>query len=332
LAENIHSRFLAMLHAFAAVAVVFLAGTVSGRREHIQIHTGVKGWDIPGEEFEATIAKIWATFVKRAQIVRESSSFKGGGYTAAESMYNMFGKVEKFSEYTTAPCSQRGKVNKAGFDKMYDMASRWEKQVPDEIFKQGFNELYAHIKDANGCVDKTVTTNQLSARMMSAARIGVLKDAFELVTESVGTPMELGKMPCKDPEMQKWFFFCMHGDCEPANGNQITPEAVTFEEFKLYYNSLGMFIASDEQFELMVVNAWHMMGPRSWEKGGSYSEVNTVNVAMRCYEDTDDIEGKGTYVVLKSDCPSPRGHRDIATAKAKAQEKKAFAKGCYFHN
>merc|ERR1712004_506725 len=169
----------------------------------------------------------------------------------------------------------------------------------------------------------------MGARMMSAARIGVLKDVFESVTGDVGTPMKVGDMPCKAADKQKWFFFCMHGDCEPANGNMITPEPVDFETFKLYYNSLGMFIAADEQFELMLVNAWHMMGPRSW-KDGSYSEINTVNLRLRCYEEKDDIEGAGTLVTLNPDCPSPRTDRTAATAMARKQEKKEFAKECWF--
>jgi len=308
-----------MLHTVAAV--VFLAGHALGRREHIQVHSASTGWEIPGEEFEETIAKIWATFVKRAAIVREQTS---KAYTPAESMLSLFNAVERRSEYKEAPCNGAGKVTKEGFEQMYTLASAWEKFVPTPQFKQSFDELFALISINDGkCVDKHVATNMLSARHMSDQRVAVLKDVFESVTGSVGTAMKVGDMPCKAADMQKWFFYCMHGDCDEKN-----PAPVDFNTFKLYYNGLGMFISSDDQFELMLVNAWHMMGDRSF--GGTYEDINTVNLVMRCYEENQDTEGEGTRVVLNPDCPSPRSNQDVATAMARKQKGKAFKKGCFF--
>lgn len=271
-----------------SIGVLFLIGHALGRREQIQVHSTAKGWELPGSEFEEMIAKIYATFVKRAAIVREQT---GKPYTPAESMMSLFTNVERNkAEYNVAPCNGNGKINEAGFQKMYERASAWEKFVPTAEFQKSFSEFFAQVSDANGCIDKFLTTNLLSVGHMSAHRIAVLKDVFESVTGDVGTPMKVGDLPCKAANMQKWFFYCMHGDCE-----KIDASPVDFNTFKLYYNGLGMFISSDDQFELMLVNAWRMMGDRSL--GGSYSSINTVNLRMRCYED-DDFQQEGTLVTL----------------------------------
>jgi len=266
--------------------VVFLVGHALGRREQIQVHHASQGWEIPGSEFEETIAMIWATFVKRAAIVREQ---RGNAYTPAESMLSLFNAVERFSEYKATPCNGAGKVNKAGFQKMYELASAWEKFVPTATFQQSFEELF-HLISEGECVDKHLATNMLSVRHMSAQRVSVLKDVFESITGSVSKAMKVGDMPCKAADKQKFFFYCMHGDCEKKDASP-----VDFNTFKLYYNGLGMFISSDDQFELMLVNAWRMMGDRSF--GGSYASINTVNKVMRCYED-DDFQQAGTLVTL----------------------------------
>jgi len=294
-----------MIHTLAAV-VLLSAGAVDGRRENIAVHNEMDKWSVPPENLEPMIATIYSVFQKRANIAAAQGQ---GDATVAKSMIIHFKAVKNFGDFTLG-CSKG--INRDGFQKMLDNAGNaWGAFPTDSNFKTGCDELFKYLsndkRSTNGCI---TDENHLSAVMtyghVSDRRTAVLKDVFESLTGSVETPLEVGMMPCKEVAKQGMFFSCIHGDCETKDESP-----VSFPEFKLYYNWLGMFIVDDGQFELMLVNAWHMMG--------KYAGVNTVNLRMRCYKSDQDQDGEGKLIVLDPDCPSPRAVPEAALEMAQQQ-------------
>jgi len=310
-----------MMHTVAAV-VLLLTGAVNGRRENIAVHSDLGKWSMPPEQLDATIANIYQVFEQRAKIAGAS---KNTDYTVAASMCAVFRATERFSEAKEG-CSKG--INRKGLDMLITLASKFTGHDQDEVFKQGVDELFVFLSDTHkstGCIQSEYEmSNALTAGRVSAARTEVLKDVFVSVTGDVGTPLEKGMMPCKEFEKQGMFLSCVHGDCETKDE---TP--VSFDEFKLYYNMLGMFIADDQQFQLMLVNAWHMIDAA--DQKDKYRGVNTVNLYLRCYTQ-DEVEngGDGTWLPLNPDCPSPRQEPAVATQMAIAQNPDANFVACEF--
>jgi len=292
-----------MIHTFAAV-VLLSAGAVDGRRENIAVHNEMDKWSVPNENLEPTIARIYNTFKKRALIAKAQGV---GDATVARSLIMHFKAAARFSDAQQG-CSKG--VNRVGFQYMLDNAARFEAFPTDSVFTKGCDELFNYLSNTgtkDGCItDEHHLAAFLTYGHVSDARTAVLKDVFESLTGSVSTPLEVGMMPCKTVEKQGMFFSCIHGDCETEDESP-----VSFDEFKLYYNWLGMFIVEDAQFTLMLVNAWHMMG--------KYEGVNTVNMRMRCYKSGQDQEGEGKLITLDPDCPSPRATPAVALEMAQQQ-------------
>lgn len=127
-----------------------------------------------------------------------------------------------------------------------------------------------------------MAAQKISNGQMSAKRLNVLQSVYNRV--GGGQPITKAHLTCSS-----------HPDGLIA---AMGGAPVNFNKFKAYYNNLGMFLASDDHFVLMVVNAWHHME-------SPYDEINTVNLRMRCYK--DDQDDSGDYITLINDCQKGSG-------------------------
>jgi len=276
-----------MFHTSAAL-VVLLVGTVSGRRENIAVHSSLD-WNFNQDqlkELDTIIGKVWSHFQNRAKV--------SGDKPVGMCIKDQFRYVGA-SSGGHDDCGNG--VNFAGWTIMFTRLGLWSD--PDVV--AGMTDLFnilavpGSYRDTK-CVQPDAATNALTLQKFTEnqVRFGVVKHVFESITGSISTPMEIGnKKMCKTPEKQQYFFACMHGNC---GEDQKSTTPVTFNEFLIYYNNLGMFIKNDDFFVTMLVNAWHIMD-------GGYAGKNTVNKAVRCWKTGETPEADaGEYIRLEDDC------------------------------
>merc|ERR1712176_1225457 len=146
-------------------------------------------------------------------------------------------------------------------------------------------EAWVYLSDAqygdrdvkNRKMDPFVAGQRIEYTHLAQARKNVLQSIYTKIAGDVQNELQESMLTCK---INKASMITSLGGAP-----------VTFAKFSEYYAGLGMFIASDEQFVLMLVNAWHHM-----EDG--YDKVNTVNKRVMC----TSANGDQQVVTIKDDC------------------------------
>jgi len=250
------------MKAALAVACALFAACVEGRREHIQVHEATRGYpEDVGADLAATLSKLYETFSSRTS------------KTAADSIVFNINRLAKNAQY-----GDGSKMNHDGWVLMLDQIGL----APDENSdheKIAMEEAWTYLSEGVGSISPFTASQKITNGKMSQAREDVLKSIFTAVTGSLSNTMVEGQL-----------------DCASSPGaliGEMGGNPVTFAKFKAYYNHLGMFLANDGQFVLMLVNAWHHMK-------SPYDQINTVNLRVRCYKDGAD--DTGAYIALIDDC------------------------------
>lgn len=265
------------------VAIVFalLFACVEGRREQVKVHdaSGNYPQDVGGELAE-TLDTLYKTFSARTN------------KRAADSIVFNIRRVAKRYEYGNGRT-----INEEGWNLMIKEIGL---QPKDDLEKEAMKQAWTYLSEGVGSLDPFVASQKLTNGQMSARRINVLSSIYASLAG--GTTKQLTEEQLTCSKHKATLIEAMGG------------APVTFEKFKAYYNELGMFIADDGHFELMLVNAWHHMKP-------PYDEVNTANLRMRCY--MDDLDDEGKYLVLINDCQQGR-LEDLVYAQTGVQYKKCL--------
>lgn len=259
-----------------AVSFALFAACVDGRRENIKVHEAEqqsKG-AYTAEQLKTlaeTLDEIHDVFEARAKKYNPSK-------TAADSLVFNCKRRAKDAQYGTG-----NKIYKEGWDLILKEVGL----VPDSglqgLEKTAMEEAWKYLAGQQTLVDCWDISADVTYNKMSAARVQVLEAIYEHVAGGVDQALTADKLTCsKDPDS---LLKAMGGS--PIN----------FDEFKRYYNKLGMMIANDGQFVLMLVNAWHFME-------GNYAEINTVNLRVRCYVNEEDDVGE--YLAIIDDCQRGR--------------------------
>jgi len=244
----------------AAAVVALLAACVDGRREHVKVHEMLDKYDgiEAGADMEDTLKDLYDTFSTRSS------------GTAAQSIYNNVKRVSRSPNY-----GDGSSINKEGWDLLMTQVL----QPKAGLETTALNEAWLYLSES-GKLTAHMAAQKISSGQMPKKRMDVLKSVYEKVAGGLGNQLTEDQLTCTS---------------SPAGLISAMGGApVNFDKFKDYYNGLGMFLASDELFELMVVNAWHHME-------GKYEKINTANLRVRCYPGVKTAEN-GDYIALKDDC------------------------------
>jgi len=248
----------------AAAVVALLAACVDGRREHVKVHEMLEKYDgiETGAELEATLKSLYDTFSTRST------------GTAAQSIFNNVRRVSKSTNYGDGT-----NINKEGWDLLMSQVLKPEAGLEATALNEAWEYLSEH-----GKLTAHMAAQKISSGQMPQKRMDVLKSVYAKVAGGLSNELTEDKLTCTSSP--SGLISAMGG--APVN----------FNKFKAYYNGLGMFLASDDHFVLMVVNAWHHME-------SPYDKINTVNLRMRCYK--DDQDDSGDYITLINDCQKGSG-------------------------
>jgi len=248
-----------------AVAFALLGACVAGRREQIKFHDGSGKYpDEVKDNLADTLDRLYKTFSSRAK----------SGKNAADSIVFNIQRLAKNAQYGDGT-----KMEESGWNIMIDQIGlKPQNELEETAMKEAWTYLSEGDLHGGRKIDPFDASQKITNGKMSTVRENVLKSIYATVAGG-GNELTAEQLTCcKSPN-----------DLIAAMGGA----PVTFAKFKAYYNKLGMFISSDDQFVLMLVNAWHYMEP-------PYDQVNTVNLRMRCYVDAAD--DTGVYLTLINDC------------------------------
>lgn len=264
-----------------AVVLLLIAETADGRRESIQVHEAAASeWSL------ATVKAQGAEEALEAMYTTFGARVKDG--TPATSIVNNVARIAKSTELGDGRL-----MNHAGW---VVLLSRVGLTPEGDLAEQAMKEAWIYLSDApygdsnveNRKMDPFVAGQRIEYTHLAEARKKVLQSIYKKVAGNLQTVLEEAMLTCK---INKASMITSMGGAP-----------VTFAKFSEYYAGLGMFIASDDQFVLMLVNAWHHM-----EDG--YDAVNTVNKRVMC----TTSDGAQRVVTIKDDC---QGHNWLEIAKA----------------
>lgn len=156
---------------------------------------------------------------------------------------------------------------------------------------------------------------------MAKRRIKIVKEAFARLDTSgdgVATIDELERLydPSQHPDVLAGRlkprdalleFMRVFEDAHAQDGT------ITWHEFLTYYKDLSAGIAHDDEFELMVRNAWHMSGGAGWSANTTCRRVLATfrDGSQRVLEIENDLGIRATDTRKMLQKLAEQGHRGI---------------------
>lgn len=309
--------------AFATVLLV-LAGPLAATRSNVIEREDLQASDVsslvgPTEEGPTEeqvnaiqhqadfVARIKSRFRRRYMAVfeqydkeNEESAKSASEVLKVNEAFTPIMKVQDCVEYATlragecpsgdnkrTKCRSTGKpMVKASFDLLLDsMLSVYKKKdydLDDATFKQkDGNMLWA--KMAGG---GTIPYEKIEALLVPEELLELTPRRADLVTK------QFNNLVGDDETLQDKHLTMTHKAEEfvqeiLAVGGGEKSTGVTLDVFKKYYKSISDLIVSDDYFELMFRNAWHLLGGKGWA-------ANTVNLRVCVFWTPDN--GRGDIV------------------------------------
>ncbi|ETW03344.1 hypothetical protein, variant [Aphanomyces invadans] len=149
----------------------------------------------------------------------------------------------------------------------------------NEIDETELEKVFRHFdRDGNG----RITIDELLRGLrggMSKRRILLVRQAFDLLdvskdgtvtVDEIASRFDTAHHPdilsgrLKPVDVLRQFLAVFEGQQIGPSGESPADGIVTWHEFLNYYRDLGAGIPNDDEFELIVRNAWHMSGGEGW--------------------------------------------------------------------